>query len=90
MKSFLTTLFCAVLLSSCTMTLPVATSGKVTGSKVGTSKATVILGFFFNQDASIAKAAKAGNIEEIATVDQKITNVLGLIYTKYETIVTGE
>ena len=79
----------AAFLSSCTATLPIATTSNPSGTKVGTSKATYILGFYFGQDASIGKAAKLGGISKISTVDQKETNVLHLFKT-YETIVTGE
>jgi hypothetical protein len=66
-----------------------ATSNPV-GSKVGTAKATGFLGIlFFDQDASIATAAKNGGISKISTVDIKHTSLLNLIVT-YETIVTGE
>lgn len=80
----------ALLLSSCSLTLPVDATSNPVGSKVGTAKATGYLGFlFFGQDASIKKAAKKGKITKISTVDVKATNLLGLIVT-YETIVTGE
>ncbi|WP_075602835.1 TRL-like family protein [Saccharicrinis aurantiacus] len=88
-KSLAAAFIGAALLSSCTMTMPVATTSNPTGSKVGTSKATMIIGLSFGQDASISKAAKAGGIKTISTVDQKHTNVLG-IYQTFETIVSGE
>ncbi|MBN2890764.1 MAG: TRL-like family protein [Bacteroidales bacterium] len=79
-----------MLLSSCSIVVPVAATGNPMGNKVGTSKATVYLGILaFDQDASIQTAAKNGGISKISTVDQKQGNVLGLIWT-YETIVTGE
>jgi hypothetical protein len=54
------------------------------------SKATGFLGvFWFNQDASIQKAAKRGGISKVSTVDLKSTDILGIIQT-YECIVTGE
>lgn len=78
------------LMSSCALTLPVNATSNPVGSKVGTAKATGFLGFlFFDQDASIQKAAKAGGISKISTVDIKSTNLLGIIVT-YEAIVTGE
>ncbi|GAB4340281.1 MAG: hypothetical protein OHK0038_19760 [Flammeovirgaceae bacterium] len=77
-------------LSSCSLTLPVAATSNPVGAKVGTAKATGFLSvLFFNQDASIQKAAKNGGITKISTVDIKMGNILGLIVT-YETIVTGE
>lgn len=78
------------MMASCALTLPVNATSNAVGSKVGTAKATGYLGFLWlGQDASIQKAAKAGGITKISTVDLKMTNLLGLIYT-YETIVTGE
>ena len=78
------------MMSSCALTLPVNATSNAVGSKVGTAKATGYLGMlFFGQDASIQKAAKAGGITKISTVDIKMTNLLGLVVT-YSTIVTGE
>jgi hypothetical protein len=78
------------LMTSCKITLPVNATSNPVGSKVGTAKATVYLGVLaFNQDASIKKAAKAGGITKISTVDMQYGNILGIIRT-YETIVTGE
>lgn len=80
----------ALLLSSCSLTMPVNATSNSVGSKVGTASATGYLGvLFFNQDASIQAAAKAGGISKISTVDIKTTNILNLIIT-YKTIVTGE
>ncbi|MDI9341773.1 MAG: TRL-like family protein [Sediminibacterium sp.] len=79
----------AVVLSSCSITLPVNASGEPIGKKVGTAKANVILGMAFNADASIKSAAKNGGITKVATVDIKHFNALG-IFQYYETIVTGE
>jgi hypothetical protein len=80
----------ALLLSSCSLTMPVNATSNPVGGKVGTATATGYLGIlFFSQDASIQKAAKNGGITKISTVDIKSTNILNLIVT-YETIVTGE
>ena len=80
----------ALLLSSCSLTMPVNATSNSVGSKVGTASATGYLGvLFFNQDASIQAAAKAGGISKISTVDIKTTNILNLIIT-HKTIVTGE
>ena len=79
----------ALLLSSCAITLPVNATSNEVGSKVGMSKATGYLNvLWFDQDASIQKAAKQGGITKISTVDLKQTNMLGVIQT-YECIVTG-
>ncbi len=80
----------AAMMSSCALTLPVNATSNAIGSKVGTAKATGYLGvLFFDQDASIKKAAKSAGISKVSTVDIKESNFLGLIVT-YETIVTGE
>jgi len=80
----------AVMLSSCSLTLPVNATSNTIGSKVGTSKAVGFLGFlFFDADASIQSAAKNGGITKISTVDIKMTNMLNIM-TNYECIVTGE
>ncbi len=77
-------------LSSCSLTMPVCATSNPVGSKVGTAKATGYLGvLFFDQDASIQKAAKKAGIKKISTVDVKSTSLLGII-VGYETIVTGE
>ncbi|MCT4628610.1 TRL-like family protein [Winogradskyella sp.] len=91
-KFFLRSAFVAVMtlaLSSCSITMPVTATSNPVGAKVGKSSATVVLGFAFDEDASIKSAAKQGGISKISTVDIKVKNVLGLIVT-YETIITGE
>jgi len=83
---------CAVLLllSSCTVMLPVsATSNPVGGSKTGTATATNVLGFWIAPDASIKTAASNGGITKISTVDSKQTNFLWIIKT-YQTTVSGD
>jgi hypothetical protein len=78
------------MMSSCSLTLPVAATSNPVGSKVGQATATGFFGvLFFNADASIRTAAKNGGITKISTVDIKQGNVLNLIVT-YTTIVTGE
>ena len=80
----------SAMISSCSITLPVAATSNPVGTKVGTAKATGLLGILFiGSDASIKSAAKNGGISTISTVDIKQGNILGLIWT-YETIVTGE
>lgn len=78
-------------LTSCSVTTPVAISSNPVGNKVGSAKTTAIVGLFFDGgDASIATAAKNGRITKIATVDFKQTHYLGMIFSMYETIITGE
>jgi len=88
---FIAMTFVAMLmLSSCSLTMPVTATSNPVGSKVGTAKATGFLGvLFFDADASIQSAAKNGGIKKISTVDIKQGNILGIVWT-YETIVTGE
>ncbi len=78
-----------LLLTSCSMTMPVSSSGPVSGPKTGSASAQVIFGLYFNGDCSIEKAAQAAGITKVATVKQKQLNVL-FIYQKYTTTVTGE
>ena len=83
-------LFAVILMSSCSLTLPVSATSNPVGDKVGTASGTGYLGvLFFDADASIQSAAKNGGITKISTVDMKQTNILNIIVT-YETIVTGE
>ena len=90
-KVFTAVAACAVLvLSSCSITLPVAVSSNAIGSKVGMATAPVYLGVLsFGGDASIMAAAKQGGIKRVSTVDMKSTNFLYL-YQTYTTIVSGE
>ena len=89
MKKVFLILAAALLLTSCAITLPVNATSNEVGSKVGMSTATGYLNvLWFDQDASMQKAAKQGGITKISTVDLKQTNMLGVIQT-YECIVTG-
>ncbi len=89
-KTAVVALGAAAMMTSCALTLPVTATSNAIGSKVGTAKATGYLGvLFFDQDASIKKAAKSAGISKISTVDIKTTSLLNFIVT-YETIVTGE
>lgn len=89
-KAILALVAVVAMMSSCSLILPVNATSNAVGSKVGTAKATGYLGcLFFDQDASISKAAKNGGITKISTVDIKQTSLLNIIVT-YEAIVTGE
>ncbi len=68
---------------------PMAVTSNANSSKVGTAKATSILGLIATGDASIESAAKNGGINKIHHVDEHATNILG-IYAKYEVSVYGE
>jgi len=90
LKVFLSLVAITAIISSCSITLPVAATSNPVGSKVGTATATGYLGIlFFGADASIQTAAKKAGITKISTVDIKQTSLLNIIVT-YETIVTGE
>lgn len=64
-------------------------SDAVIGKKVGTGKATSILGLIATGDVSIEKASKMANISKISHVDYKAKSILGL-YASYTVFVYGE
>jgi len=84
-------LFTVVMLSSCSLTLPVtATSNPIPSNpKVGTSEALSIWGLIIRGDASIMTAAKNGNITKISTIDLKVSKFFFGCGT-WKTTVTGE
>ena len=71
------------------VTQPAAVTSNAVGTKVGTAKATSILGLAAYGDAGVNAAAKNGNIKKISHVDVKVFSVLGLFST-YEYFVYGE
>ncbi|MDA3882537.1 MAG: hypothetical protein PF481_04595 [Bacteroidales bacterium] len=76
------------LLSSCTVTLPVAVSEAPIGNKRGVSESVVVLGLHLNNDFGIKDAAKNGKITgAIATVDKSTTDFI--LVQKVELIVTA-
>lgn len=91
MKKIILFAFVAFCMTSCAITMPVAaTSNSVKDAdKTGVSKATMLFGVLpLGGDASVISAARNGNIDKIATVDLKTTNILNILVT-YETKVTG-
>lgn len=66
-----------------------AGAGAMNYSKVGTSKATSILGLVATGDASIKAAAANGGISSIKYVDYDAKNILG-VYGEYTTTVYGD
>jgi hypothetical protein len=56
---------------------------------VGEACASSILGLVATGDASIETARRAGKINQILSVDEHITSVLG-VYAKYCTVVRGK
>lgn len=74
------------------VSLPVAVtaeSGAVKSLKVGKSECKSILSLVATGDASVAAAAKNGDIKRIHFVDWKAKNILGII-GEYECTVYGD
>jgi PBP1b-binding outer membrane lipoprotein LpoB len=94
-------LFVGVMLNGCASMFPTgmiytevkapiaAGAGPMAYSKVGTSKATSILGMVATGDCSIKAAAAQGNIKTIKYVDYDAKNTLG-VYGEYTTTVYGD
>lgn len=68
---------------------PLAATDNDLGSKVGTGKATSILGLIATGDASINSAAKQAGITRISHVDYNAKSILG-IFATWEVMVYGE
>lgn len=94
-------LFVAVMLSGCATPYPMgaiytevkapvgAGDGSLAYSKVGTARATSVLGLVATGDCSIKAAALNGGIRNIKYVDYDARNILG-IYGEYTTTVYGD
>lgn len=94
-------LFVAVMLNGCATPYPMgmiyteikapvgAGEGSLNYSKVGTSKATSVLGLVATGDCSIKAAAANGGIKNIKYVDYDAKNILG-IFGEYTTTVYGD
>jgi len=80
----------AIVLSSCTVTLPVAVSNAEIGEKRGVSESTVLFGvIFLNGEYGVKEAAKNGGISTaIATVDEETKNMI--FFAKKKLIVTAK
>jgi len=79
----------AAVMTSCSITMPVAVSNAEIGSKKGVSTTTVIGAIYLNKNFGIKEAAKNGKITgAIATIDKKVTNYV--IVQKIELIVTSK
>jgi len=87
--SFVSIIAAAAIVTSCSVTVPLAVSAAPIGNKVGTSKTTVLFGAWqLNKEFGIAEAAHNGNIKGgVATADLKVTNFV--FFTKKEIIVQG-
>ena len=71
----------ALALTGCSTVIPVSAGAATITEKEGKSSGGTLLG--------LAKAAKNGNITKVATCDEKITSILGLLIFR-TTVVTGE
>jgi len=90
LKVLFSSILLGIILSSCSITMPISATSNTVGTKKGESEGTCFFGVMcFNVDASIQKAAKNGGITKISTVDLKTSNMLGIMVT-YTCIVTGE
>jgi len=70
-------------------TVPVTATASTSATKKGVSdKCTSILGLISTGDCSIANAKAHGGIKNVSSVDYKLHNILGIIYTG-QTVVTG-
>jgi hypothetical protein len=93
-------LFVAVMLNGCASVLPSGFiyteikapisvgDGGISYSKIGTAKATSILGIVAIGDCSIKTAAANGGIKNIKYIDYDVKNILG--FGDYTTIVYGD
>lgn len=86
MKSKTILLAACALLCSCSMELPIAATSNPLGDKVGTASALTVLGFTFNGDASVRRAAMEGGIREVSTVDLRTQNFLFIIQRRTCTV----
>lgn len=68
---------------------PFAVTSNAASTKVGTAKATSILGIVATGDASIEAAAKSAGITKIHHVDEEVKSILGF-YAVYTIVVYGE
>jgi len=59
------------------------------GPKTGEACAMGVLGVASWGDMSLAAAKKAGSINAVDTIDYKTMDILGVIYQKHCTIITG-
>jgi len=73
----------------CTTSHPVAINGDI-GSKRGESTGSIILGLIYLGHGDILDAAQNGGITRVSTVDIRTTTILGGLFIKNTTIVSGE
>ncbi len=83
-------LLLVLLLSACSLNMPVGATGNPIGAKTGKFVQTSILGFppMKSDKAAIVEAAKDGGITKISTVNYTVKYKLFIV--EYVTVVTGE
>jgi hypothetical protein len=102
MKKFLALILIAGFMSSCAFTsaplmgglytdikAPLAVTSNTGSTKVGTAKATSILGIVATGDASIEAASRSAGITKIHHVDYQATSIIG-VYATFTVMVYGE
>jgi hypothetical protein len=102
MKKFLALILIAGFMASCAMSsapltgflytdmkAPLAVTSNTGSTKVGTAKATSILGIVATGDASIEAAARSAGITKIHHVDYQATSIIGII-ASFTVMVYGE
>lgn len=70
-------------------TVAEVSEGARPGPLTGQSCAMGVLGLASWGDMSVAKAKEDGGIQEIATLDYKTMDILGVVFQKHCTIITG-
>ena len=82
--------FVATIMTSCSVTMPVAVSNAEMGDKRGVSESTVLFGvIYLNGNYGLKDAAINGGISTaIATVDEETKNMI--IFTKKKLIITAK
>lgn len=89
----LSVLTLSVILTSCSVTVPLSVSAAPIGAKQGVSKTGVLFGFIMtNKSFGVAEAAHNGKIKAgVATVDMKTSwaPIVRVFYYKKEIIVQG-
>lgn len=67
----------------------VASDGERPGAKRGEACTSGVLGIAAWGDMSLDAAKKAGSITTVDTIDYKAMDILGVVYSKHCTVITG-
>ncbi|MBK9285863.1 MAG: hypothetical protein IPM51_16330 [Sphingobacteriaceae bacterium] len=89
LKIVLSICISVLIMSSCSITAPLAATSNTLGKKVGEAKATIVFGLVFGGDYSVQTAMKNGGLTKCSTVDVKTINYLNAVIIK-KCIVTGD